>query len=186
MVVGMDRGGPPVGDLVGLAVPGSEERELLLPEDLERPAAGRAVDALSRHLQAPAAGGGAQVDDVPEVAALEEALAHVGDAALDARLVAGMTHARGVGDEAAVAGVLEEAPREARVQRVGPGDGGREVIDDEVARHAPRRRPRPPPGPRSQRPASGWWWATQSSGGSSARRRPAPTPRAGGRSRGPG
>ncbi len=130
-----------VGDLVGLAVPGSEERELLLPEDLERPAAGRAVDALSRHLQAPAAGGGAQVDDVPEVAALEEALAHVGDAALDARLVAGMTHARGVGDEASVAGVLEEAPREARVQRVGPGDGGREVIDDEVARHAPEEGP---------------------------------------------
>ena len=76
----MDRGGPPVGDLVGLAVPGSEERELLLPEDLERPAAGRAVDALPRHLEAPAAGGGAQVDDVPEVAALEEAFAHVGDA----------------------------------------------------------------------------------------------------------
>ena len=99
------------------------------------------MDALPRHLEAPAAGGGAQVDDVPEVAALEEALAHVGDAAFDARLVAGMTHARGVGDEAAVAGVLEEAPREARVQRVGPGDGGREVIDDEVARHAPAEGP---------------------------------------------
>ena len=65
-----------------------------------------------------------------------------------------MTHARGVGDEAAVAGVLEEAPREARVQRVGPGDGGREVIDDEVARHAPEE------GPGLSRPsitASSFW-----------------------------
>ena len=77
-MVRVDRGRPPVGDLVGLAVPGSEQRELLLQEDLERAPACRAVDALPRHLEAPVAGGGAQVDDVPEVAALEEALAHVG------------------------------------------------------------------------------------------------------------
>ena len=52
-----------------------------------------------------------------------------------------MTHARRVGDEASVTGVLEEAPGEPRVQRVGPGDGGREVIDDEVAGHAPEEGP---------------------------------------------
>ena len=31
--------------------------------------------------------------------------------------------------------VLEEAPREAWVQRVGPGHSGRDVVDDEVAGH---------------------------------------------------
>ena len=40
-----------------------------------------------------------------------------------------------------MAGVLEEAPREAQVQRVDPGHGGREVIDDEVAGHAPEAGP---------------------------------------------
>ena len=74
-------------------------------------------------------------------APFEEAFAHVGDAALDARLVAGTAHASGVGDEALVAGVLEEAPREARMERVGPGDRGREVIDDEVAGRAPEEDP---------------------------------------------
>ena len=50
-------------------------------------------------------------------------------------------HARRVGDEASVAGVLEEAPGEARVQRVGHGHGGREVVDDEVAGHSPEEGP---------------------------------------------
>ena len=118
-----------------------EGRALLLLEDLERAPVGRAVGALPRHLQAPAPGGGAHLGEVPELRALEEAFAHVRDAAFDARLVTGPAHARGVGDEAAVAGVLEEAPGEARVQRVGPGHGGREVVDDEVAGHAPEAGP---------------------------------------------
>ena len=129
------------GSFVRFPVPRGEQRALLLLEDLERPPAGRPVDAQPRHLQAPAPGGGAQLGEVPELGALEEALAHVRDAALDARLVAGPAHACGVGDEAALAGVLQEAPREARVQRVGPGHGGREVVDDEVAGHALEERP---------------------------------------------
>ena len=140
-MVGVDRRRAPVGHLVGLPVPGGEQRALLLLEDLERAFAGRPVDALPRHLQAPAPGGGAHLGEVPELGALEEALAHVGDAALDARLVAGPAHACRVADEAALAGVLEEAPREARVQRVGHGHGGREVVDDEVAGHALEERP---------------------------------------------
>ena len=99
------------------------------------------MDALPRHLEAPAPGGVAQFGEVPELRALEEALAHVRDAALDPRLVARLAHARGVADEATLAGVLEEAPREARVQRVGPGHGGREVVDHEVAGHALEARP---------------------------------------------
>ena len=140
VVVGMDLRRPPVGDLVGLPVPGGEQRALLL-EDLERAFAGRPVDALPRHLERPAPGGVAQFGEVPELRALEEALAHVRDAALDPRLVARPAHARGVADEAALAGVLEEAPGEARVQRVGPGHGGREVVDHEVAGHALEARP---------------------------------------------
>ena len=136
VVVGMDLRRPPVGDLVGLPVPGGEQRALLLLEDLERAFAGRPVDALPRHLERPAPGGVAQLGEVAELRALEEALAHVRDAALDPRLVARLAHARGVADEAAPAGVLEEAPREARVQRVGPGHGGRKVVDHEVAGHA--------------------------------------------------
>ena len=128
-MVRVDRRRAPVGHFVRFPVPRGEGRALLLLlEDLERPPAGRPVDALPRHLQAPAPGGGAHLGEVAERGALEEALAHVGDA--------GPAHARGVGDEAAVAGVLQEAPREARVQRVGHGHGGREVIDDEVAGHA--------------------------------------------------
>ena len=99
------------------------------------------MDALPRHLERPAPGGVAQLGEVAKLRALEEALAHVRDAALDPRLVARLAHARGVADEATLAGVLEEAPREARVQRVGPGHGGREVVDHEVAGHALEARP---------------------------------------------
>ncbi len=97
-MVGVDRRRAPVGHFVRFAVPRGEQRALLLLEDLERAPAGRRVDALPRHLQTPAPGGGAHLGEVAEGGALEEALAHVRDAALDARLVAGPARARRVGD----------------------------------------------------------------------------------------
>ena len=58
--------------------------------------------------------GGRPVEVLEPAELLEAGLAQ---AQLQAPVSAGPAHARGVADEAAVAGVLEEAPREARVQR---------------------------------------------------------------------
>ena len=121
---------PPVGHLVRFAVPGPEGGALLLHEDHERLPVGGAVGAPPCHRDAPVAGLLAQLGDITELGALEEALAHVGDVALDARFVAGMAHARRVGEEAAVLGVVEEAPGRARMEGVGPGHRRREIVDD--------------------------------------------------------
>ena len=67
-----------------------------------------------------------------EVAAFEETLPNVLDAALHPGLVLGVSHPGGVGDEAPVLGVFQEAPGEPGVQRVGPRHRGGEVVDDQV------------------------------------------------------
>jgi hypothetical protein len=63
-------------------------------------------------------------------------LARVGDAALDLRLARGMRRQGWIHDEAAVLCVLEEDAIEARRVPVGPGDGGRKIVDDQAAHDA--------------------------------------------------
>src|SRR5581483_10052245 len=99
---------------VDLAVPGQQARLLLLAEDDQRQAAGRAVHAPAGDLQAPGARLLPQVREAVERPALEEALAHVRDAPLHVRLVLRVRRARRIGQEAAVLAVLQEAPRQPR------------------------------------------------------------------------
>ena len=89
VVIGMHLDGPPVGDLVGLFVPGQESVSFLLREDLQRPAPGGAVDPLSGDITTPAGRFFPEVGQIPELPALEEALPHVLDAPLHVGLVLG-------------------------------------------------------------------------------------------------
>ena len=132
-MIGMDFGHSPVGEFVGFAVPGGQGAKLLLPEDLKRFSTSGAVDALPGHVTTPPGRGIPEVGQVPELSALEEALPHVLDAPLHEGLVLGVTHPCGVGDEATMLGVLQEAPGEPGVQSVGTGHRGREVVDDQVS-----------------------------------------------------
>ena len=86
----------------------------------------------SGDITAPAPGSQSHLLQTGEVAAPEEALADVLDAPLYVGLVLGVSHPGGIGDEAPVLGVFQEAPGEPGVQRVGPRDHGGEVIDDQV------------------------------------------------------
>ena len=72
-----------------------------------------------------------RVGELPGVR--QEALPDVGDVSLDFRLVPGMAHAGRVGNEAPVLAVLEEAACDVWTQGVGPGHGGREVVEYQVA-----------------------------------------------------
>ena len=90
------------------------------------------MDPLSGDITTPACRFFPEVGRVPELPALEEALPHVLDAPLHLGLVLGVSHPGRVGDEAPVLGVFQEAPGEPGVQRVGPRDRGREVVDDQV------------------------------------------------------
>ena len=132
VVIGVDLGAAPVGDLIGLAVPGSQGLALLVQEDLQGLAAGGAVDAQSGDVAAPALGLISDICQVPEPAALEEALPCVLDAALHHGLVFGMAHPGRIGDEAPILGVFQEAPGQAGMQGVSSGHGGGEVVDDQV------------------------------------------------------
>ena len=101
MMVLVHLGLAPVGDLVGLAVPGKQGLTLLVLEDHQRLPAGGAVDAEAGHVAAPAPGLLPDISQVPELAALEEALPGVGHATLHFWLVLGMTRPGSVSDEAA-------------------------------------------------------------------------------------
>ena len=113
VVIGVDLGGAPVGDLVGLAVPGSQRLALLVQEDLQGLTAGGAVDSLSGDVTAPASRFRTEVVQVFEIAALEEPLPGVLDAPLHYGLVFGVTHPGRIGDEAPVLGVFQEAAGQA-------------------------------------------------------------------------
>ena len=119
-MIGMDLGGAPVGDLVGLAVPGGQGLAFLILEDLQRLAPGGAVHPHSGDITAPAGRFCPEVSQAVEVAALEEALPHVLDTPLHVGFVLGMPDPHHVGNEPPVLGVFQEAPGEAGVQRVGP------------------------------------------------------------------
>ena len=90
------------------------------------------MDPLSGDITTPAGRFFSEVGQVPELPALEETLPHVLDAPLHMWLVLGVSHPGGIGDEAPVLGVFQEAPGEPGVQRVGPRDRGGEVVDDQV------------------------------------------------------
>ena len=76
------------------------------------------MNALPRHLQAPALGFPTQVSQPVKIAALEETLPDVGHAALHLGLVLGMTDPGRVGDEAAMLGVLQKASGQSGMLRL--------------------------------------------------------------------
>jgi hypothetical protein len=81
------------------------------------------------------------VGDVEELFAAEEILAGVRNPALHPRFSGGMLGHRGVGDEAAILRVLEEDAVEAGRVAIGPGDGGREIVDDQAVHDAAEEAP---------------------------------------------
>src|SRR5439155_17628314 len=75
------------------------------------------------------------VVEVAKTPALEEALPHVADAALDVGLVLRPAHPRGVTEEAPLLAVLKKAAGGAGCQRVGPGHCRWEIVQDQALRH---------------------------------------------------
>lgn len=82
---------------------------LLGREHLGRPALGRAVDPEARVVPAPHDRPVSRIGEAQEALALEERVAHIGNAPFDARLVLRASDAGGVDDEAARLRVFEEA-----------------------------------------------------------------------------
>ena len=119
VVVGVNFRVAPVGDLVGLVVPGSQRLALLVQEDLQGLTAGGAVDSLSGDVTAPAGRFITEVVQVSEIAALEEALPGVLDAPLHYGLVLRVTYPGRICDEAPVLGVFQEAAGQAGIQGIG-------------------------------------------------------------------
>ena len=78
---------------------------------------------------------------VLEIAALEEALPGVLDAAFHHGLVSWVTHPGRIGDEAPMLGVLQEATGQAGVQGVSASHRGGEVVDDQVFGYAAEKGP---------------------------------------------
>ena len=95
-------GGTPMGDLVGLAVPGGQGLAFLITEDHQGLTPGGAVDPLSGDITTPACRFFPEVGQVPELPAHDEALPHGLDAPLPVGLVLGLSHPGGVGYEAPV------------------------------------------------------------------------------------
>ncbi len=131
-MVGMDGDLAPERDVVEHAIVWLHLPPFLGLEGLARELAGRTVDAQSGNLATPAFGLVPAVIQVAEVPSLEEAFAYVLDTALDVRFVFGLAHARRIDEEAASLAVLEEAPSRPRLQGVGTGDGGGEVVENET------------------------------------------------------
>ena len=132
VMVLVDLGLPPVGDLVGLAVPGEQGLALLVLEDHQGLPVSGAVDAQPSHVAAPAPGLLPDIGQVSELAALEETLPGIGNATLHFGLVLGMARPGRVGDEAAALGVLQETPGEDGMQRVRRRHRGWAIVDDQV------------------------------------------------------
>ena len=128
----VDLGLPPVGDLVRIAVPGEQRLALLILEDHQGLPVGGAVDPQTRYLQAPALGLISDIDQVLELAAFEEPLPGVGDAALHFGFVLGVAGSGRVDDEASTLGVFQKATGEDGIQRVRGGHRGRAVVDDQI------------------------------------------------------
>ena len=87
---GMDLGGAPVSDLVGLTVPRQQGAALLILGNHQRLPAGGAVDPLACHLQASELSFVTQVSETVEIVALEQALPDVGNAPLHLEFVFGV------------------------------------------------------------------------------------------------
>ena len=99
VVIGMNFGGAPIGDLVGLAIPWSQRRTFLFLKDLQRLSPGGAMDTPSGDIPTPAGRLIPELGQVPELPSLEEALPDVLDAPLDVGLVPGVAYPCRVGDE---------------------------------------------------------------------------------------
>ena len=140
-MIGMHLAVAPVGDLVRLAVPWNQGLTLLILEDHQGLPAGGAVNAEPGDVVGPAPVLLPDIGQVPEVAALEEALPGVGHAALDLRLVFGVADPGRVGDEAAALGVFQESPGEGGMQRVRSGHRRRAIVDHQVAGDAAEESP---------------------------------------------
>ena len=139
VVVLVHLGLAPVGDLVGLAIPGNQSIPLLILEDHQGLSPRGAVDAQTGDVAAPVPGLLPDIGQVFELAALEKALSGVGHASLHLGLVLGMTGPGRVGDEAPVLGVFQEAPGEDGMQRVGHRHRRRAIVDDQVAGMPPKK-----------------------------------------------
>ena len=142
VMVGMDFGIAPVGDFVGLTVPGQQGIPLLILENHQGLPASGAMDAHSGYLPTPALGFGPQVGQAVEIAALEETLPDVLHATLHLGLVLGFPHPRRIGDETAALRVFQEASGEARMQRVWSRHRWRAIVDDQILGHPAEADPR--------------------------------------------
>ena len=138
-------GGAPVGNLVGLAVPGQQRMTLLILENHQGLLAGGAIDPHPSHLQTPVLGFRPQVGQAVEISALEEALPDVLHIPLHLGLVLGVARPRRIGDETPVLGVLQKPLGEVGMQRVGAHHCGGEIIDHQVLGPFHRRKPTAPP-----------------------------------------
>ena len=98
-------------------------------------------NALSGNAIAPAWSLLFQLGEVAEAASPKEPLADIRYRALDVRLVLRVADTRRIGQEAAELRVLEEAVSEPRGEWVGSGDGGWEVVEDEMAGNAAEESP---------------------------------------------
>ena len=90
------------------------------------------MDAQSGDIATPADRFRAEVGQVTELTALEEAFPGVLDAPFYSRLVLGMAHPGGIGDEAPMLGVFQEATGEAGIQGVGARHRRGKVVDHQV------------------------------------------------------
>src|SRR5918996_6238666 len=100
-----------------------------------------AVHPHAGKVAAPAHRAGLQVSEIMEGLPAEEVLPRVGDTTLNFRLAGGVRRQRGIDEEATVLGVLEEHAIEAGGIAVGPGDGRREIVDDQAADDAAEEQP---------------------------------------------
>ena len=144
-MVWVDLGSAPVRDIAGLAVPRHQGITLLILEYRQGLPPGGAVSPRTGCLKTPALGFGSQLGQTVEIAALEEALPDVLNAPFNLGLVLGMADTSRVDDEAAVLGVLWEAPGEDRMQGIRSRRCRRAIVDHQVTGGCRRRRPRQTP-----------------------------------------
>jgi len=140
-MIGMDGHLLPLGHVVDHTVVGLQLRLLLSIEDDPRQLARGAVDTQPDDFAAPALGLLPAVVEGAEAPTLEEALAQVFNPAFDVGLVLRPAHSCRVAEEAARLVIFEEVTGRPRLQRVGPGDGRGEVVENQPLRHATEEAP---------------------------------------------